>query len=89
MKKEVRTTIKAVGRKKESILMKTKIRNSISGLFFIPLLLCGFALLPSVQAAPDPAPPPGANTRDGATGPRVIAPCLVTPSAAETSQLGA
>jgi hypothetical protein len=66
VKKEVRTTTKAVGRKKESILMKTKIRNSISGLFFIPLLLCGFALFPSVQAAPDPSPPPGNNTRDGA-----------------------
>jgi hypothetical protein len=45
--------------------MKTKIRNSISGLLLIQLLLACFALLPSVQAAPDPAPPPGANTRDG------------------------
>jgi hypothetical protein len=30
------------------------------------LPLIAFALLRSVQAAPDPAPPPGANTRDGA-----------------------
>jgi hypothetical protein len=51
---------------KESILMKTKIRNSISGLLLIPLVVACFALLPKVQAAPDPAPPPGANTRDGA-----------------------
>jgi Chaperone of endosialidase len=36
------------------------------GLFLIPLVLACFALLPSVQAAPDPAPPPGANTADGA-----------------------
>jgi hypothetical protein len=46
--------------------MKTKIRNSISGLLLIPLLLACFALLPRLQAAPDPAPPPGNNTRDGA-----------------------
>jgi hypothetical protein len=46
--------------------MKTKIRNSISGVFLIPLVVACFALLPSVQAAPDPAPPPGNNTRDGA-----------------------
>jgi uncharacterized coiled-coil protein SlyX len=46
--------------------MKTKIRNSICGLFLIPLLLACFALLPRVEAAPDPAAPPGANTRDGA-----------------------
>jgi hypothetical protein len=46
--------------------MKTKIRNSISGLLLIPLVVACFALLPKVQAAPDPAPPPGANTRDGA-----------------------
>jgi hypothetical protein len=46
--------------------MKKRIRNSISGLLLIPLLLVCFALLPSVQAAPDPAPPPGNNTRDGA-----------------------
>jgi trimeric autotransporter adhesin len=45
--------------------MKTKIRNTISGGFLIPLLLACVALLPSVQAAPDPAPPPGNNTRDG------------------------
>jgi Chaperone of endosialidase len=32
----------------------------------IPLVLGCVALLPRVQAAPDPAPPPGANTRDGA-----------------------
>jgi hypothetical protein len=32
-----------------------------------PILpLIAFALLQSVEAAPDPAPPPGANTRDGA-----------------------
>jgi trimeric autotransporter adhesin len=46
--------------------MKAKIRNSISSFVLIPLVLACFALLPSVQAAPDPAPPPGANTRDGA-----------------------
>jgi hypothetical protein len=46
--------------------MKTKIRNSISGLLLTPLVLAGFALLPSVQAAPDPANPGGANTADGA-----------------------
>jgi hypothetical protein len=45
--------------------MKTKIRNSISGLVLIALVLTCFALLPSVQAAPDPAPPPAGNTRDG------------------------
>jgi trimeric autotransporter adhesin len=54
------------GKKKESIAMKTEIRNSISGLLLIPLVLACFALLPRVQAAPDPAPPPGNNTRDGA-----------------------
>jgi hypothetical protein len=48
------------------------LRNSISrspllrGLLLIPLLLACFALLPSVQAAPDPAAIPGGNTRDGA-----------------------
>jgi hypothetical protein len=48
------------------MLMKTKIRNSISGLFLIPLVLACFALLPSVQATPDPAPRPGAgNVADG------------------------
>jgi hypothetical protein len=46
--------------------MKTKIRNSISGLLVIPLVLACFALLPRVQAAPDPAAIPGGNTRDGA-----------------------
>jgi uncharacterized coiled-coil protein SlyX len=46
--------------------MKTEIRNSISGLLLIPLVVACFALLPTVQAAPDPAPPPGNNTRDGA-----------------------
>jgi hypothetical protein len=45
--------------------MKTEIRNSISGLFLIPLVLACFAGLPSVQSAPDPAPPPPSNTRDG------------------------
>src|SRR4030095_15213034 len=46
--------------------MKTKIRNSISGLFLIPLVLACFALLPSVQATPDPAPRPGTgNVADG------------------------
>lgn len=40
------------GKKKGSILMKTKIRNSISGLLLIPLVLACFAVLPSVQAAP-------------------------------------
>ena len=46
--------------------MKTKIRNSISGLFLIPLMLACFALLPSVQATPDPAPRPGVgNVADG------------------------
>ena len=46
--------------------MKTKIRNSISGLILIPLVLACFALLPSVQATPDPAPRPGAgNVADG------------------------
>src|SRR4030095_14104034 len=53
------------------ILMKTKIRNSISGLLFIPLLLTGFALLPRAQAetpaegvTPELALP-GFNTADG------------------------
>jgi hypothetical protein len=41
-------------------------RNSIHSLLLTPLLLACFAFLPSVQAAPDPAPPPGNNTRDGA-----------------------
>jgi trimeric autotransporter adhesin len=46
--------------------MKTKIRNSISGLLLIPLVLAGFALLPSVQATPDPGAVGGfANTADG------------------------
>jgi hypothetical protein len=45
--------------------MKTEIRNSISGLLLIPLVLACFALLPSVQATPDPADPGGANTADG------------------------
>jgi hypothetical protein len=54
-------------RKKERIhLMKTEIRKSISGLILIPLVLACFALLPSVQATPDPANPGGANTADGA-----------------------
>jgi Chaperone of endosialidase len=51
--------------------MKTKIRNSISGLLFIPLLLTGFALLPRAQAetpaegvTPELALP-GFNTADG------------------------
>jgi hypothetical protein len=35
------------------------------GLLLIPLLLACFALLPRVQAAPDPAAPPPSNTRDG------------------------
>jgi hypothetical protein len=51
---------------KESTFMKTKIRNSITGLLLIPQVLACLVLLPSVQAAPDPPPPPGANTRDGA-----------------------
>jgi hypothetical protein len=46
--------------------MKTGIRNSITALLLIPLVPTCFALLPSVQAAPDPASPPGNNTRDGA-----------------------
>jgi uncharacterized coiled-coil protein SlyX len=46
--------------------MKTKIRNSISGVFLIPLVVACVALLPSVQATPDPANPGGANTADGA-----------------------
>jgi hypothetical protein len=46
--------------------MKIKIRNSMCGLLLIPLLLACFALLPRVQAAPDPAAIPGGNTRDGA-----------------------
>jgi hypothetical protein len=45
--------------------MKTKIRNSISGLLVIPLLLACFALLPRVQASPDPPALPGGNVRDG------------------------
>jgi hypothetical protein len=45
--------------------MKTKIRNSISGLLVIPLVLACFALLPRVQAAPDPAAIGGGNVRDG------------------------
>jgi hypothetical protein len=54
-------------RKKERIhLMKTEIRNSITRLILIPLVLTCFALLPSVQATPDPANPGGANTADGA-----------------------
>ena len=58
-------------KKKESILMKTKIRNSISGLLFIPLLLTCFALLPRAQAetqAQAVTPQlalPGFNTADG------------------------
>jgi hypothetical protein len=54
------------GKRKNPILMKTKIRNSICGLLVTPLLLACFALLPRVQAAPDPAAIPGGNTRDGA-----------------------
>jgi hypothetical protein len=46
--------------------MKTKIRNSISGLLLIPLVVACFALLPSVQATPDPASVFGNNTADGA-----------------------
>jgi hypothetical protein len=38
----------------------------LRGLLLIPLLLACFALLPRVQAAPDPAAIPGGNTRDGA-----------------------
>jgi uncharacterized coiled-coil protein SlyX len=54
------------GKKKESILMKTKIRNSIRGLLVIPLVLACFALLPSVQATPDPSPRAGTgNVADG------------------------
>jgi hypothetical protein len=46
--------------------MKTKIRNSISGLLLIPLVLACFALLPSVQATPDPPARPGTgNVADG------------------------
>jgi len=51
--------------------MKTKIRNSISGLLVIPLVLAGFALLPRAQAetqaegvTPELALP-GFNTADG------------------------
>ena len=44
------------------MLMKTKIRNSISGLLLIPLLLACFALLPSVQATPDPGVIGGGNS---------------------------
>jgi trimeric autotransporter adhesin len=46
--------------------MKPLIKLKTTTLLVIPLLLACFALLSSVQAAPDPAPPPGANTRDGA-----------------------
>jgi hypothetical protein len=53
------------GKKKEPILMKTKMRNSISGLLVIPLLLVCFALLPRVQASPDPPALGGGNVRDG------------------------
>jgi hypothetical protein len=54
------------GKKKESILMKTKIRNSISGVFLIPLVVACVALLPSVQATPDPGAVGGVNnTADG------------------------
>ena len=42
--------------------MKTEIRKSISGLFIIPLLLACFALLPSVQATPDPGVIGGGNS---------------------------
>ena len=42
--------------------MKTKIRNSINGLLFIPLVLACFALLPSVQATPDPGAVGGGNS---------------------------
>ena len=42
--------------------MKTKIRNSTSGLLLIPLVLAGFALLPSVQATPDPGAVGGGNS---------------------------
>jgi trimeric autotransporter adhesin len=35
------------------------------GFFLMALVLACFALLPSVQASPDPAPPPVSNTRDG------------------------
>src|SRR4029453_16346978 len=35
------------------------------GLLLLPLLLACLALLPSAQAAPDPADPPVSNTRDG------------------------
>jgi Chaperone of endosialidase len=51
--------------------MKTKVRNSISGLLFIPLLLACFALLPRAQAetpAEGVTPQvalPGFNTADG------------------------
>jgi uncharacterized coiled-coil protein SlyX len=46
--------------------MKTKVRNSISGLLVIPPVLACFALLPSVQATPDPASVFANNTADGA-----------------------
>jgi hypothetical protein len=59
-------TAKTTEKRKNPILMKTKIRNSMCGLFLISLLLACFALLPRVQAAPDPAAIPGGNTRDGA-----------------------
>jgi hypothetical protein len=42
--------------------MKTKIRNSINGLHLIPLVLACFALLPSVQATPDPGAVGGGNS---------------------------
>jgi hypothetical protein len=42
--------------------MKTEIRNSISSLLLIPLLLACFALLPSVQATPDPGAVGGGNS---------------------------
>jgi hypothetical protein len=57
---------KNIHREKERIhLMTTEIRNSINGLLLIPLVLACFALLPSIQATPDPANPGGANTADG------------------------
>jgi hypothetical protein len=40
--------------------------NPLTQLKTTILLLIAFAVLSSVWAAPDPAPPPGANTRDGA-----------------------
>jgi hypothetical protein len=57
---------KSTGKEKESIVMKTKIRNSISALLLIPLVLACFALLPSVRATPDPGAVGGvSNTADG------------------------